>query len=398
MARSHYETIVIGLGAAGVTAATTLAKAGRVVLGIEAQGRVGGRVNTVLFGNGVVEVGAEWIHGESSNRVYDVALQIKIPMGLQSAELNVFRSDGQLPNKEFQAIVNEILAKGMDLMEDVPHKSEPFGHYAVRKLREYIQENHPELLNDEDLIDQLIELFELFSNNHSASNNWNDLDSRDRYTPVDGHQYISWHKHGFKTFFEVMLNTYNNGPGLPTLDIKLDTEVIQIYWPEHPNEKVTVTTKDGSVVTADNVIITVSLGVLKESYKTLFSPRLPASKVTAIENMSIGVMDKIIISFQHSWWPKNVTFFGFLWRGEDRRKIGREDYWITRIYGATTPMGSNNALTLWTSGEVAKMVELLPEDLVKRKCVQLLQMFMGGNITIPEPTGIIREISVVNEQ
>lgn len=60
MAPSHYDTIVIGLGAAGVTAATTLAKAGKVVLGLEAEGRIGGRVNTVPFGDGVVELGAEW--------------------------------------------------------------------------------------------------------------------------------------------------------------------------------------------------------------------------------------------------------------------------------------------------------------------------------------------------
>lgn len=57
---ASYDTIIIGLGAAGCTAASTLSKAGKRVLALEAMDRVGGRVNTVPFGDGVVEVGAEW--------------------------------------------------------------------------------------------------------------------------------------------------------------------------------------------------------------------------------------------------------------------------------------------------------------------------------------------------
>lgn len=55
-----YDTIIVGMGVAGCTAASVLCKAGKRVLALEAQNRVGGRVNTVLFGSGVVELGAEW--------------------------------------------------------------------------------------------------------------------------------------------------------------------------------------------------------------------------------------------------------------------------------------------------------------------------------------------------
>lgn len=57
---ASYDTIIIGLGAAGCQAASTLAQAGKRVLGLEAQDRIGGRVYTVPFGEGVVELGAEW--------------------------------------------------------------------------------------------------------------------------------------------------------------------------------------------------------------------------------------------------------------------------------------------------------------------------------------------------
>ncbi|VVC91309.1 unnamed protein product [Leptidea sinapis] len=59
-----YDTIVVGLGSAGTTAASTLAKAGRRVLALEAQDRIGGRVKTVKCGDGFVEEGAECSHGQ----------------------------------------------------------------------------------------------------------------------------------------------------------------------------------------------------------------------------------------------------------------------------------------------------------------------------------------------
>ncbi|XP_026325697.1 probable polyamine oxidase 5 [Hyposmocoma kahamanoa] len=390
MARSQYDTIIIGLGAAGVTAAATLGKAGKQVLGLEAEGRIGGRVNTVPFGDGVVELGAEWIHGEHPSLVYDTAVQNNIQLAFQDLAFNIFRSDGQVPNEEFQLLCNEVIAQGFIFMANPPEESIPAGQFVTAKLMQYFKDNNPKILEDQDLVEQLLEFLNLLTNNYCACNDWNDLDARDKFTHLDGHQHISWYKQGYKTFFDIMLNTYRDGPGLSNLNVKLNTEVTQIAWPEDPNGTVKVITKDGAVYTADSVIITVSVGVLKESYKTLFTPKLPAKKIAAIENLAIGVMDKIVLSFETAWWPKNATFFGFLWQGEDRRRIGREDYWITRIFGASSPMGSDNVLTLWTSGETAKMVELLPEDLVRRKCMQLLQMFMGGKTIIPEPTGFIR--------
>ena len=65
-------------------------------------------------------------------------------------------------------------------------------------------------------------------------------------------------------FYVTRQNTYNNGPGLPTLDIKLNKEVVRINWPQNSTGDVEVICKDGDVYTADNVLVTVSIGVLKE--------------------------------------------------------------------------------------------------------------------------------------
>lgn len=383
---NSYDTIIVGLGSAGATAASTLAKAGKRVLALEAQDRVGGRVKTVSFGDGVVEEGAEWIHGTVNSRVYETAIKNNISVVAQELSFHVYKSDGTLGN---DTLMNELFDYCLSVVDSPPENPEALGKFITKSLMGYLKENHPKILKDEDFLNEFLELMNLVINNYEASNDWNDVSSQTNYEELGGDQHMSWHRYGYKTFFELLLNTFNNGPGYPTLEIKLNKEVAHIKWPHNSTASVEVLCKDGELYQADNVIVTVSLGVLKERHTTLFLPSLPQEKIQIIEKMSIGVMDKVILSFDKQWLPSG-TFFSFLWKGEDRRKVREEDYWTTKIFGCSTPMGAKKALTFWTSGDVGKMVETLPEDVVKRKVMELLRRFLSKAITIPEPTGMIR--------
>ncbi|MEM1281060.1 MAG: FAD-dependent oxidoreductase, partial [Cyanobacteria bacterium P01_H01_bin.152] len=65
--QTHYDTIVIGAGAAGLAAARTLQDANRSVLLLEARDRLGGRVHTDYdFAPHPVECGAEYLQGENT--------------------------------------------------------------------------------------------------------------------------------------------------------------------------------------------------------------------------------------------------------------------------------------------------------------------------------------------
>ena len=58
------DVVVIGAGMAGLTAARTLAEAGRRVTVLEAAPRIGGRIFTTRAGEEIIELGAEFIHGK----------------------------------------------------------------------------------------------------------------------------------------------------------------------------------------------------------------------------------------------------------------------------------------------------------------------------------------------
>src|SRR5262245_37963884 len=64
----EHDAIVIGAGAAGLTAALGLREAGLEVVVVEARERTGGRMATEAApgGGAPIELGAEFIHGEPS--------------------------------------------------------------------------------------------------------------------------------------------------------------------------------------------------------------------------------------------------------------------------------------------------------------------------------------------
>ncbi|XP_063391852.1 spermine oxidase-like [Cydia fagiglandana] len=383
---ARYDTIVVGLGSAGVTAASTLARTGRRVLGIEAQGRIGGRVHTVAFGDGLVELGGEWVLGTKNSRTYAAAQQHNVTIIPQDWSKLVYYSDGTPADSQ---LISQLAEHRFD---DGPDPPEAQGNFTTGKILEDITKNRPDLLKDQDFISGILSFVELMVNNLEGSSDWNEVTTGGDYEDLEGDQSLSWHRHGYKTFFDIMLNTYKGGPGLPNLDLKLNTEVKVIRAPQHPTECVIVECSDGSLYEADNVIVTVSLGVLKDKKSTLFSPPLPEDKQTAINKISMGVLDKVVLAFDQPWWTQNISRFLFIWKEADRKKVPALDLWTTKVVGASRPMGSSNTLTLWISGNIAKEVETLSEDTVKTKCVALLQRFMGDTlkVTVPEPTAILR--------
>ena len=74
----HADVVVVGAGLAGLTAARDLARAGKSVLVIEAQFRVGGRVLNQPIGGGRVTDGGAAFVGPTQDRILALARQLHV--------------------------------------------------------------------------------------------------------------------------------------------------------------------------------------------------------------------------------------------------------------------------------------------------------------------------------
>jgi len=77
------------------------------------------------------------------------------------------------------------------------------------------------------------------------------------------------------------------------LDIRLNTIVTEIDWSSTP---VKIHTANGETLTADRVVISLPLGVLKAG-DVRFTPELPADKQSSIESLTMGPAIKLLYRF-----------------------------------------------------------------------------------------------------
>lgn len=137
-----------------------------------------------------------------------------------------------------------------------------------------------------------------------------------------GNQNLNWKNRGYKTILDILTRKYPNPEDQLPIDDKIifDKEVVEIIWNEE--KQVEVKCSDGSVYQADHVIVTVSLGVLKYSYDTLFSPQLPAEKITVIQDLGFDAIGKVYLHFPNEWWQSNdlatFKYFSLFWNEEDK--------------------------------------------------------------------------------
>lgn len=73
------------------------------------------------------------------------------------------------------------------------------------RLKEYMASKYPNLLEDQDFVDQFLHFMDLVVNNYEASNSWNDVTTHSKYMDLEGDLHMSWHKNGYKTLFEILL-------------------------------------------------------------------------------------------------------------------------------------------------------------------------------------------------
>ncbi|GLH03199.1 Protein anon-37Cs [Gryllus bimaculatus] len=442
-----YKAVIIGAGISGLAAAKTLLEGGfNKILLLEAQDRPGGRILSLPYENGWLEAGAQWIHGQNS-AVWRLANQFGLLSDVISAEGEglYLREDGVLIEPrivhEVYSVVSDILEECESLVnrnsfdEDVPKS---IGHHLKQRFIEYLENCDSDT---EDVKNMKYEVYDWHVRFQVIDNSCTVLDKLSarawgKYNFCGGTDYVNF-KGGYSSLIRSIVETLPHGV------LKLQCPVKRISWKNvsdnsskkeseekikskndlngeeceksnlnsdcikdnsdrniHLKSKndqdkteclVKIDCEDGTSVYADHVIITCSLGYLKENYKKMFSPELPDKICKAIEDLGFATINKIYLAYEEPWWDKDTKGFQLIWL---KNHTNESDYseaaaWTRDLTGFDVLPNHKAVLLGWVGGRGAELVENFSETEIAIHCTELLRTFTQ-QANIPKPHKVIR--------
>ncbi|XP_008543772.1 spermine oxidase-like [Microplitis demolitor] len=399
------RVIVVGSGASGIAAASRLLQYGfNNTTILEAENRIGGRIYSIEMGDYLVDMGAQWVHGEKSNVVFELAGPLGLLERFSDSGLNfnhkIFGSSGVvIPESVATPLIDYFINNVTHIYDDIDNlKTGSFGEYAEPKLYEYFK-NHPEITTDQ--YQPLLHSLNMMRMEEDAESDWYEISARAirDFEGCEGDHEINWKNRTYSTILDILMKKYPNPEKeLPVKDIiKLNTKVTEIKFDETPLK---VTTADGQEYFADYVIVTSSLGVIKKNYNKLFNPPLPEKKLLAINNISYGGVAKIILYYENPWWLHDPIYGRNLyWTEKDRKELENDPKkkWMLGVYRGLIIEHKPKLFLLWVCGPYVREMELTPEALFQDQVKQLVTKFFGKAYNLTEPTIIKRSLWNTNE-
>ncbi|MCE0721700.1 MULTISPECIES: flavin monoamine oxidase family protein [Legionella] len=356
-ATHSYDTIIIGAGVSGLTAAKQLHQAHQDVLIIEAKDRLGGRVHTDYNWGFAIDLGATWIHGIEHNPLLPLLNQHAIvPNSYNNSKSTDMLKDFALYNSEGKPVSESSLK----LFSSLAHE---FIHYSkTQNIMLSFEQNFTAFAQKKKLdTDQRALLHYALENiyTYEFADNLTQL-SRNVYSAYEGS--ISSGKNALipEGYFQLFQKFSRHIP------IHLNEIVQQI---DYTSEDVRVITQK-ETYHAKHVIITVPLGVLK-SNKIIFRPSLPKNKSNAIAQLKMGNYEKLYLLFDKVFWNKDKEWIGMLPKNKE------EAFNIFNYYKYT----KKPVLIVFTGGKLAREME--KRGHLNEWAMQRLRMIYGANI--PEP-------------
>ncbi|KAK5641597.1 hypothetical protein RI129_010144 [Pyrocoelia pectoralis] len=376
--QSNPRIIIIGAGAAGISAASRLIENGFANVKIlEAEDRIGGRICTINFGDGIVDLGAQYCHKDSV--VYNLVKDLNL-LDTTTIEGHVYNSKGERLEKGFVKILSDIVYDiyHHEKVENVKWKEYLKNQFDKEVEQHFTDERDRSLArgNLDFIKKQLLLVTGSLCLNGALGAVAGEYPSSER---------LSWKSHGYQALLDFLMKTYFKFKSAFQFDdkIMLKNAVTNIEWGDESNIKVECA--NGSHYFADYVIITISLGALKKQHKTLFSPSLPPRKQKAIASLGFGSILKVAFYFPTKWWTNND--YTFAWSEDDLNCALKSDYpWVTNCKGFYLLPNNANVLLAWFVGNSLLQIESCTEDHLLDGAYYVLQKFLGKtfeNITKP---------------
>ncbi|XP_060516577.1 peroxisomal N(1)-acetyl-spermine/spermidine oxidase-like isoform X2 [Cylas formicarius] len=377
------SVVIIGAGIAGLSVAQRLAQCGlNKFTVLEATERPGGRVHSCWLSDVVAEMGCQWIFGACvGNPVYTLAAQeglLKPPLRRADSSTGLFcTSDGRAVDQAVALMAYHCFGA---------IKSEAMKLFTVG-----CGKDHGSLLNYMSLRihQELLKFPE--DMRYDAARIMYGQTNRIKYLMGDDLCKVSADNFG----------SYIQIPGgvlspllkeLPDCSVKFGKPVSLIRWGAVQSRgskgvpRSVVQCCDGEEFYADYVVITVSLGVLKEHAEKMFCPALPASKMNAIKSLGYGNVDKIFLDYDKPFWVWSEGSIKFAWSPDE---LAHRTDWTKGLVSVEEVEGSKHVLCAFIAGPESIVMEQASDEEVAEGVTKVLRQFTG-DASLPYPSTILR--------
>ena len=179
----------------------------------------------------------------------------------------------------------------------------------------------------------------------------------------------------FKGKDVIITNGYDNMTNYLArdIDVRLNTKVIEI---DYSKDQISIQTTNGTY-TADVVLVTVPLGVLKKKV-IQFTPALPNKIQNAINNLEMGTVNKFLLFWDDIFWEEDLQYIGYT--PETKGKFNS--------FLNVKKFADANALMTFAFGDYAKQTETMTNEQIIEEVMLHLKKIYGNNI--PYPTHLLR--------
>ncbi|XP_049545919.1 spermine oxidase-like isoform X2 [Anopheles darlingi] len=382
--------IVVGAGAAGVAAVSKLYQSGLTnVTLLEGSHRYGGRIGTTPFGRdgGVVELGAQWCHGEKGNVVYELASAIPglLTSSIAKNNLTLVRSSGERIEKEvFQQLI--ALAEEVEESDGREVFEGSFGAFFIQKFWEKLEANTTYRDIDRETAEQFLVYYHNYYRGYNAFDSWYDVAAHetDHFEITEGDQLLAWTgPKGFSTILDILSGNHPGSSASVRVPLKTITVfnqyVTNIEWLGTPNGTVIVSSEDGTRYETDHVILTVSLGVLKANHRTMFTPSIPPVNQNAIEGIHFGAVNKVFLYFDAPIPSQFGNAISLLWFDKDLEALRQSNHaWAEAVSFFYRVDAQPNVISAWLNGVEGRASEQLPDATIQDGLLHLLSIFARG--------------------
>lgn len=301
---------------------------------------------TYVSDYGHIDLGAEWIHGQQGNPLYDLAVCHQL-VHKRRQSFYISHSAANLYDEQEQRTENgDILSKTIvtevsNVMENLyeltlvgalsttkngekpndvttkkkSQKMASFASHFAEGFDRYLADCNHDGSDDEKIKSALYRWRLKWELTDNCCESLEDVAFPGRYLVFEG-QGITDLKAGFQTVFDILK------VDVPEKNIKLNKPVKVIKWNQGLNS---VECFDGSIYKTKYIIVTVPIGYLKENMTTMFSPPLPERKLLSIRNCGFSTTVKLFFVWETPFWNHAFRGVQFVWVNNKVEECIRDD-------------------------------------------------------------------------